>query len=61
MLSGILLWEGTERTQAKANSEILKIEGDDLKGTMEMRKKSMQQRSNWTESVSIKQKGTAIA
>lgn len=55
-------WEGTESTQAKENTEILKIEGDEPKGTMEMGKASMQRRSDWPESVSIKkERGTAIA
>lgn len=56
MLNGIMPWEGTKRTQAKENTEILKIEGDEPKGTMEMRKASMQQRSDWPENVSIKKR-----
>lgn len=35
---------------------ILKIEGDEHKGTMEMRKASMQQRSHWPECLNQKRK-----
>lgn len=40
MLNGIMPWEGTESIQAKENTELLKIEGDEPKGTMEMRNSS---------------------
>ena len=62
MLNGVMPWESAERIQAKEKTEILKIEGDEPKGTVEMRKASIQQRSDWPESVSIKkERGTAIA
>lgn len=55
-------WEGTERTQAKENTEILKTEGDEPKGTVRMRKASVQQRSDWPENVLMKkERGTAVA
>lgn len=49
-------WEGTERIQAKENTEILKIEGDEPKSTMEMRKACLQQGSDWPESLCQKPK-----
>lgn len=53
---------GTERIQAKENMEAFKIEGDEPKGTTEMRKASIEQRSDGPGCVSIKrERGAAIA
>lgn len=48
MLNGVMPWEGTESIQAKENTEILTIEGDEPKGTMEMRNTTPQGSSSWT-------------